>query len=271
MTRATAILALTLLSRCLGAAATYYPFIECSDTTLFDEFDFYDAIDNTTWDASHYPLFLSLAFINPNENAIIKVDNSSTVLSAGIQYRKSVLLTSKAQFYVRTLFVIDAKHMPYGCSPPYSSPCPLLEGKVRERETSGSTAPSRPAKSEPAAAEIDLIEAINLTDHNQMALHSYAGCVQPANNPTSYESMESRNLLDVRRLAWARLFKYILGGYTGGESDCSGGADAGVKPGSVVNPDSVANPAPSRLCDHAAHQQPTTPLHRTSGPARHAL
>ncbi|KAJ7101950.1 concanavalin A-like lectin/glucanase domain-containing protein [Mycena epipterygia] len=171
MTRATTILALTLLSRCLGAAATYYPFIEYSGTTFFDGFDFYDAIDNTTWGNVTYvdsadASAESLAFINPNGNAIIKVDNSSTVLSAGIQYRKSVRLTSKAQFSVGTLFVIDAIHMPYGCS---VWPSIWLNGVLA------------PGEVWPAAGEIDLIEAINLMDHNQMALHSYAGCVQPAN------------------------------------------------------------------------------------------
>lgn len=75
----------------------------------------------------------SLAYLNGAGNAIIKVDNSSTVLGAGIQYRKSVRrpfslnllhlrvrtqvrLTSKAQFSIGTLFVIDLLHMPYGCS-----------------------------------------------------------------------------------------------------------------------------------------------------------
>ncbi|KAJ7446587.1 concanavalin A-like lectin/glucanase domain-containing protein [Mycena latifolia] len=173
MARTTTILALvlTLLSRGLGAAATYYPFFDYAGATFFDGFDFYGAIDNTTWGNVTYVTAAdataeSLAYINGAGNAIIKVDDASTVLAAGIQYRKSVRLTSKVQFPVGTLFVIDAVHMPYGCS---VWPSIWLNGVLE------------PGQVWPEAGEIDLIEAINLMDHNQMALHSYAGCVQPPN------------------------------------------------------------------------------------------
>ncbi|KAJ7027788.1 glycoside hydrolase family 16 protein [Mycena alexandri] len=167
MTRATALLALFALK----AAAQYYPYVEYSGTTFFDGWDFYGAIDNTTWGNVTYvdsadATAESLAFVNAAGNAIIKVDNSSTVLPDGIQYRKSVRLTSQAHFEVGSLFVIDALHMPYGCS---VWPSIWLNGILEEGQVW------------PAAGEIDLIEAINLFDHNQMALHSYAGCVQPAN------------------------------------------------------------------------------------------
>ncbi|KAJ6471072.1 hypothetical protein C8R47DRAFT_1200243 [Mycena vitilis] len=155
----------------LRSAATYYPLIEYSGTTFFDGWDFYGAIDNTTWGNVTYvdaadATAESLAYTNGAGNAIIKVDNASTVLGAGIQYRKSVRLTSKAAFPVGTLFVVDALHMPYGCS---VWPSIWLNGVLQ------------PGEVWPAAGEIDLIEAINLMDHNQMALHSYAGCLQPAN------------------------------------------------------------------------------------------
>ncbi|KAJ7613624.1 glycoside hydrolase family 16 protein, partial [Mycena polygramma] len=155
----------------LRAAATYYPLIEYSGTTFFDGWDFYGAIDNTTWGNVTYvdaadATAESLAYTNGAGNAIIKVDNASTVLGVGIQYRKSVRLTSKAAFPVGTLFVVDALHMPYGCS---VWPSIWLNGVLQ------------PGEVWPAAGEIDLIEAINLMDHNQMALHSYAGCLQPAN------------------------------------------------------------------------------------------
>ncbi|KAJ7912113.1 glycoside hydrolase family 16 protein [Mycena leptocephala] len=167
MTRTTALLALFALR----ATATYYPFVEYSGATFFNGFDFYGAIDNTTWGNVTYVDAAdadaeSLAYLNGAGNAIIKVDNSSTVLGAGIQYRKSVRLTSKAQFSIGTLFVIDLLHMPYGCS---VWPSIWLNGVLE------------PGQVWPAAGEIDLIEGINLMDHNQMALHSYAGCVQPAN------------------------------------------------------------------------------------------
>jgi hypothetical protein len=115
MTRPTLLLAFCALR----AAAAYYPLIEYSGTTFFDGFDFYGAIDNTTWGAWLACVFWahltkdwiesglagnvtyvdaadanaeSLAYVNGAGNAIIKVDNSSTVLEAGIQYRKSVRL-----------------------------------------------------------------------------------------------------------------------------------------------------------------------------------
>ncbi|KAJ7726766.1 glycoside hydrolase family 16 protein, partial [Mycena metata] len=167
MTRAPALLALFTLR----VAAQYFPYVEYSGTTFFEGWDFYGAIDNTTWGNVTYvdaadATAESLAYVNAAGNAIIKVDNSSTVLSDGIQYRKSVRLTSQAHFEVGSLFVIDALHMPYGCS---VWPSIWLNGILEEGQVW------------PAAGEIDLIEAINLFDHNQMALHSYTGCVQPAN------------------------------------------------------------------------------------------
>ncbi|KAK7050246.1 GH16 domain-containing protein [Favolaschia claudopus] len=160
-----------LLSLALCAKAAYQPLITYSGTTFFDGFDFYGDIDNTTWGNVTYVDAAianseSLAYVNGAGNAIIKVDNSSQVLDVGIQYRKSIRLTSKAQFDVGTLFVIDALHMPYGCS---VWPSIWLNGVLE------------PGQVWPQAGEIDLIEAINLMDHNQMALHSYEGCVQPAN------------------------------------------------------------------------------------------
>ncbi|KAJ7060400.1 concanavalin A-like lectin/glucanase domain-containing protein [Mycena amicta] len=154
------------------ARAAYYPLYEYSGTTFFDGFNFYDAIDNTTWGNVTYVDFAdgiaeSLAYINAQGNAILRVDNTTTVLNSGtVQYRKSVRITSKANFDTGTLFVIDALHMPFGCS---VWPSIWMNGVLQEGQVW------------PQAGEIDLIEAINLMDHNQMALHSYAGCVQPAN------------------------------------------------------------------------------------------
>ncbi|KAJ7636562.1 concanavalin A-like lectin/glucanase domain-containing protein [Roridomyces roridus] len=166
MTTRTMLLTLTFFT--LRAAAIYYPFIEYSGTTFFDGFDFYGAIDNTTWGNVTYvdaavASTESLAYINDQGNAIIKVDNTTNVLAAGIQYRKSVRLTSKAEFPIGTLFIVDAIHMPFGCS---VWPSIWLNGVLE------------PGQVWPAAGEIDWIEAINLMDHNQMALHSFAGCNQ---------------------------------------------------------------------------------------------
>ncbi|KAF7292153.1 GH16 domain-containing protein [Mycena indigotica] len=109
----------------------------------------------------------SLAYVNGRGNAILKVDNTTTVLNAGtVQNRKSVRLTTKDAFDVGSLIVIDVLHMPFGCS---VWPSIWMNGVLA------------PGQVWPSAGEIDIIEAINLMDHNQMALHSYAGCVQPQN------------------------------------------------------------------------------------------
>ncbi|KAF7338906.1 GH16 domain-containing protein [Mycena sanguinolenta] len=164
--------AIFLLTFCaFRAAATYYPLIEYSGTTFFDGFDFYGAIDNTTWGNVTYvdaadASAESLAYVNGAGNAMIKVDDVSTVLDVGIQYRKSVRLTSQAQFEIGTLFLVDVLHMPYGCS---VWPSIWLNGVLA------------PGQIWPEAGEVDLIEAVNLFDHNQMALHTTAGCMQPAN------------------------------------------------------------------------------------------
>src|ERR1700761_9738703 len=95
--------AFSIILFALRAAATYYPLIEYSGTTFFDGFDFYGAIDNTTWGAcsTHSQLETglmpttgnvtyadaadataeSLAYVNSAGNAILRVDNSSTVLA----------------------------------------------------------------------------------------------------------------------------------------------------------------------------------------------
>ncbi|KAJ6450391.1 glycoside hydrolase family 16 protein [Mycena sanguinolenta] len=169
MTTRRAILLLTFCA--FRAAATYFPLIEYSGTTFFEGFDFYGDIDNTTWGNVTYvdaadASAESLAYINGAGNAIVKVDDVSNVLDVGIQYRKSVRLTSQAQFEIGTLFLVDVLHMPYGCS---VWPSIWFNGVLA------------PGQIWPEAGEIDLIEAVNLFDHNQMALHTTAGCMQPAN------------------------------------------------------------------------------------------
>ncbi|KAF7325178.1 GH16 domain-containing protein [Mycena kentingensis (nom. inval.)] len=152
--------------------AAYFPLYDFSGSTFFDGFDFYGAIDNTTWGNVSYvtaedAAAESLAYINTAGNAILRVDNTSTVLNTfTVQYRKSVRLTSKAAFDVGTLFVVDALHMPFGCS---VWPSIWLNGVLEEGQVW------------PQAGEMDLVEAINLMERNQMALHSYEGCVQPQN------------------------------------------------------------------------------------------
>ena len=86
--------------------ALYYPLREYSGSTFFDKWDYYGFVDNTTWGESRLRLFLfvdvstlplkgnvtyqdrtnasskGLTFINPAGNAIIKVDNTTTLVAA---------------------------------------------------------------------------------------------------------------------------------------------------------------------------------------------
>ena len=56
----------------------------------------------------------SLAFVNDANRAIIKVDNTTFVPYN--DKRNSVRITTQDYFGVGTVWVIDATHLPFGCS-----------------------------------------------------------------------------------------------------------------------------------------------------------
>ncbi|KAF7325169.1 GH16 domain-containing protein [Mycena kentingensis (nom. inval.)] len=199
------------------ARAAYYPLYDFSGPSFFnDGFDFYGAIDNTTWGNVSYVTAAaataeSLAYVNAAGNAVFRVDNTTDVLNTGdIQYRKSVRLTSKVPFDVGTLFVIDAKHMPYGCS---VWPSIWFNGVLEE------------GQEWPAGGEMDLVEAINLMQHNQMALHSHGQhCVQPQNVTQVGQSLK-RNCTDPTG-AGCMVAETKANSYGKGFNDAGGGAFA---------------------------------------------
>ncbi|EJC98440.1 uncharacterized protein FOMMEDRAFT_96314 [Fomitiporia mediterranea MF3/22] len=149
--------------------ATRYNFaMEYAGDTFFDRWTFFDHSDNlTNGDA----MFLaqpqakkrSLAFVNGNGHAVMRVDNSS-IISFGDK-RESIRITSKDRFKVGSVWIADFLHVPYGCStwPAFWS-----------------TAPDWPN-----GGEIDTFEGINDVKNNRMTLHTEPGCVQANATQTS--------------------------------------------------------------------------------------
>ncbi|KAK7046716.1 Rhodanese domain-containing protein [Favolaschia claudopus] len=128
--------------------------------TFFDNWDFYGNYDNLTlgdvvWLDVADAFTQQLAYVNAAGNVIIKVDNFSNVPFN--QKRNSVRITTKSSYALGTLWIIDAVHVPYGCS---VWPSIWTMGP-----------------SWPAGGEIDIFEAINLNLNNQYALHTTPGCL----------------------------------------------------------------------------------------------
>ncbi|KAF8801580.1 hypothetical protein BYT27DRAFT_7198151 [Phlegmacium glaucopus] len=145
--------------------ALYNPVREYAGSTFFDRWAYYGTFDNTTWGNVTYvdratATTNQLTYVNSAGNAVIKVDNTTTILPAPLIYRNSVRLTSTDPYGLGSLIIIDALHIPYGCS---VWPSFWTLGT----ETTW-----------PGAGEIDIIEAINNMNNNQVALHTTPGCFQ---------------------------------------------------------------------------------------------
>ncbi|KAI1790516.1 concanavalin A-like lectin/glucanase domain-containing protein [Ganoderma leucocontextum] len=135
-----------------------------SGSNFFQGWDFFDGFDNTTNGDVN---FLSeanataskLTFVNDAGRAVIKVDNT-TFVPFNFK-RNSVKINTHDFFSIGSVFVLDAVHIPFGCSvwPSFWTKGPNW----------------------PAGGEIDIMELVNLAADNQMTLHATAGCTQPAN------------------------------------------------------------------------------------------
>lgn len=135
-----------------------------SGQNFFDNWSYYGNYDNLTngdiiWVnqtvADGSP---QLTYINGAGNAIVKVDNSTTVPYN--DKRNSVRLTSNDKLGLGTVIVFDVLHVPFGCSV-----WPSLWTKAVGNLW-------------PAGGEIDIFEAVNLQTANQMALHTTTGCTK---------------------------------------------------------------------------------------------
>lgn len=134
-----------------------------SGQNFFNGWDFYGYWDNLTlgdiwWLNESDAMAQHLAYISDAGNAIIKVDNTTTV--APNDKRNTVRITTQDFYDYGSLWIIDLLHIPYGCSvwPAFWSKGSLW----------------------PNDGEIDIIESINLNPNNQMALHTTAGCFHDA-------------------------------------------------------------------------------------------
>ncbi|CCA69113.1 related to endo-1,3(4)-beta-glucanase [Serendipita indica DSM 11827] len=154
---ATALLGLLPLTN-----AAYNLAREYKGQNFFSAWDYYGKYDNLTngdviWvNQSVAVSNPQLTYINSAGNAIIKVDDTTTVPYN--EKRNSVRLTSLDKFNLGTVMVFDALHVPYGCS---------VWGALWSQGINW-----------PAGGEIDIFEAVNLMTANQMALHTESGCAQ---------------------------------------------------------------------------------------------
>ncbi|KZT11783.1 glycoside hydrolase family 16 protein [Laetiporus sulphureus 93-53] len=137
---------------------------EYTGDSFFDDWDFYNNYDNLTEGDVFFVSAKSagqdnLAYISDSGNAIMRVDNTSTVTVGN--KRNSVRIATKDHFTVGSLWVTDMVHVPYGCSvwPAFWSS----------------------AADWPNGGEIDTFEGVNQVTRNQMALHTETGCYHSAN------------------------------------------------------------------------------------------
>jgi len=147
---------LSLLPLLLHVQATVYNLERTyAGSTFFDRWEYYNNFDNLT---NGDVIFVSqtvgtkggLTFINDAGNAVIKVDNGTTV--AFNEKRNSVRLSSTDSYKIGSLWIADMVHVPFGCSV-----WPAWWSQAEDWPTGG---------------EIDTFEGVNQVTMNQMALHT---------------------------------------------------------------------------------------------------
>ncbi|WWC59736.1 uncharacterized protein I303_102298 [Kwoniella dejecticola CBS 10117] len=151
-----------VLAFAFGASLAYvegaqYPLTEShSGTGFFDGWKFpVEPYDNTTngdtfWATAQNT---SLLYVNDAGRAVLKVDNTTFVPYNEKRYAPK--LFSKNTYGPGTVFVMDAVHVPYGCS---------VWGAFWTQGANW-----------PAGGEIDIFEGINMRKENMMALHTSGG------------------------------------------------------------------------------------------------
>ncbi|WVQ77422.1 hypothetical protein IAR50_007108 [Cryptococcus sp. DSM 104548] len=157
---ASAVLGLVLASAGVQAST---PLVRSYEgDSFFDRWTYYGNYDNTTEGDAFYAnksvatSTPELTYLTDAGTAIIKVDNTSTV--AYNDKRNTIKITSEDTYPVGSVWVLDAVHLPYGCS---VWPAFWSYGE-------GATWPEQ--------GEIDTIEGVNMGFSNRMALHTEDGC-----------------------------------------------------------------------------------------------
>ncbi|GAA5865349.1 hypothetical protein JCM8547_005063 [Rhodosporidiobolus lusitaniae] len=151
---ALSLVALSLLAS-TPALAAYDLTKRYEGDSFFSDWEFYGHYDNLTNGDIDFvnSTGTDLAYVNSAGNAIIKVDNTSTVLYPN--KRRSVRLESSDTYGIGSMVVFDFNHVPYGCS---VWPAAWLSSATW-----------------PQGGEIDVFEGVNLQSTNQYALHTSPG------------------------------------------------------------------------------------------------
>ncbi|EEB93137.1 hypothetical protein MPER_08251, partial [Moniliophthora perniciosa FA553] len=157
----------------------YEPIREYSGQDFFSEWDFTSGVDSTTSGNVQYldqsaATQQRLAFVDSSSgHAIVRVDNTTKLEDGPSVHRNSVKIISKDAYPIGSLIIIDAVHIPYGCSV-----WPAFWTLGTELGW-------------PHAGEIDIIEGINGMTSNSMVMHTDPGCTQSANVSQSGKTLDT--------------------------------------------------------------------------------
>ncbi|KAH8833270.1 glycoside hydrolase family 16 protein [Flagelloscypha sp. PMI_526] len=133
---------------------------------FLNQWDFFDGDDPTHGNVNYLSkedaIAKKLAFVQDDGTTVLAVDNTTTLKSG--DSRNSVRISSKRKFD-GGLFIADFWAMPHGCSvwPAYW--------------TLGDNWPNN--------GEVDILEGVNESRHNQYTLHTSAGCTASTSGPVS--------------------------------------------------------------------------------------
>ncbi|GHJ89096.1 hypothetical protein NliqN6_5498 [Naganishia liquefaciens] len=158
-TKQTLPLAALALSLLQPASAAYDLIVSHAGASFFDGWTFATGYDNTTNGDVFWKSDSNVAYVDNAGRAILKVDNVTDVPYN--EKRNSVKLYSKNYYRPGTVWVMDASHVPVGCS---VWPALFTQGTKW-----------------PEHGEIDIFEVVNNESANQYALHTTAGCTASPN------------------------------------------------------------------------------------------